>query len=142
VASPRGLFLALDFMPMLRRNFAMALLGLLSTCAIAGEACPMLDHLPAGNPELRCSSYPCPPAYPRAALRAGVDGKVVLLVTVGRSGAVEAVAVATPSQSSTLNDAAIRSAKNTLFPIYRPAGHLGPQCYRARYPIEFNQKSN
>jgi len=142
VASPRGLFLALDFMPMLCRNIAIVLLGLLSTCAIAGESCPMLDHLPAGNPEIRCSSYPCPPTYPRAALRSGLEGKVVLLVTVARSGAAEAVAVATPSQSSTLNDAAIRSVKSALFPIYRPAGHSGPQCYRVRYPIEFNQKSN
>ena len=141
MTSPRGLLLALDFMSMLRRTFAMAVFGLLGTCAIAGESCPMLDHLPIGNPEIRCSSHPCPPTYPRSALRAGLKGKVVLLVTVGRSGTVEAVAVAMPSQSSALNDAAVGSARSTLFPIYRP-GRLGPQCYRVRYPIEFSRKSD
>ena len=55
------------------------------------------------------------PAYPAAARRRGLEGKVVLHVTVGADGAVRAVAVSRSSSHPLLDEAAVVSVWNWRF---------------------------
>jgi protein TonB len=55
------------------------------------------------------------PAYPASAQRRGLEGKVILQVTVGADGAVRAVAVSRGSSYSSLDDAAVAGVWNWRF---------------------------
>lgn len=79
-----------------------------------------------------------PPVYPIAARRRGVEGRVVLRVSVAADGAVEQVAVATSSGYALLDRAAQRAVERWRFVPGRIAGV--PVAASVDVPILFRLK--
>jgi protein TonB len=78
------------------------------------------------------------PAYPEAARRAGVEGTVVLQVTIGSDGRVTSVDVVRGLPLG-LSEAAASAVRRWL---YRPArGRSGPIASRKEVRIEFRLRS-
>lgn len=114
-----------------------ALVGALPLTSRAVEACPLLEQMPEGEPRRDCK-YPCAPLYPRRAYRDGLEGDVVLDVTVAASGKPARVHIDTPSAHDVLNKAALRVTKESVFPRYLPKGKAGGAiCYRILHPVQF-----
>lgn len=67
--------------------------------------------------------------YPRAAIEQGLEGRVVLLLSLGEAGRVTGVAVAASSGHLLLDDAAVRAASR-IGALPLPAG-------QALLPVEF-----
>ncbi|MGP1395090.1 MAG: TonB family protein [Inquilinaceae bacterium] len=63
-----------------------------------------------------------PPAYPSAARRRGLEGRVVLTVTVSAAGAVTNIAVRISSGASILDDAAVEAVRAWSFDPGRTGG--------------------
>lgn len=75
------------------------------------------------------------PDYPRAARRAGWEGRVILRVTVGADGAGAEVAVAVSSGHAVLDEAALAAVRRWRF---QPATRAGrPVAARLDVPIRF-----
>ena len=114
-----------------------ALLGAMPWSCRAADDCPLLEQMPEGEVRRDCK-YPCAPVYPRSAHRDGLEGDVVLDVTVAASGAPARVRIATPSAHGLLNKAALRVTKESVFPRYLPKGKTGgASCYRILHPVQF-----
>ncbi|MDR0477963.1 MAG: energy transducer TonB [Desulfobulbaceae bacterium] len=71
------------------------------------------------------------PAYPPVARRRGLDGKVVLDVTVSADGTVRKVAVSHSSSSSLLDEAAIASVWTWRF----QPGQVGGKAKEMTIPL-------
>lgn len=78
-----------------------------------------------------------PPAYPKAALEAGISGKVVLIVDVATDGSVAGVKVDKPSPDARLDAAAVESARKWRFTPKVENGK--PVASQVRVPVEFSQ---
>ena len=77
-----------------------------------------------------------PPQYPPAALRAGVEGTVILIVDVDANGNVTNVAVERSSRNRDLDRAAMQAARRWRF---NPSVVNGqPAAGRVRVPVDFN----
>ena len=77
-----------------------------------------------------------PPRYPPAALRSGITGTVVLIVSVDANGNVTDVSVERSSRNRDLDRAAIQAARKWRF---NPAMQDGrPAAGLVRIPVEFN----
>ncbi|MGE0608233.1 MAG: TonB family protein [Pirellulales bacterium] len=78
---------------------------------------------------------PAPP-YPADALRAGLQGRVILRVAVNRAGIVDALQVETSSGSASLDSAAAETVRRWRF---RPATRLGrPTATTVLIPVRFS----
>jgi protein TonB len=76
-----------------------------------------------------------PPKYPPAAFRAGIQGEVVLIVSVDASGNVTGVEVEKSSRNRDLDRAAMEAAKKWRF---NPAVVNGQKSAgRVRVPVNF-----
>ena len=105
-------------------------------------ACVRLEAMPSpGTFKRECKSYPCPPAYPAAAIRERLEGSLVVEVTVSRDGLVLDAKVTLPSPYAILNEAALRSVNASRFPIHVPVSSSGPVCYQVSVPMEFTLKA-
>ena len=77
-----------------------------------------------------------PPQYPPAALRAGIEGTVILIVDVDANGNVTNVAVERSSRNRDLDRAAMQAARRWRF---NPSVVNGqPAAGRVRVPVDFN----
>jgi len=75
------------------------------------------------------------PVYPSVARRQGLEGRVVLRVTIDRAGQVSDVAVMQSSGSGALDQAAITAIRQTAFKPYRENGIAKPAA--ADIPFHF-----
>lgn len=75
------------------------------------------------------------PNYPREALAAGIEGRVMLRVTIEADGAVGAARVSTSSGSASLDDAALAAIRSWRFEPARRGGEAVP--YEVIVPIRF-----
>ena len=75
------------------------------------------------------------PVYPSVARRQGLEGRVVLRVTIDRAGQVSDVAVMQSSGSGALDEAAITAIRQTAFKPYRENGMAKPAA--ADVPFHF-----
>ena len=75
------------------------------------------------------------PVYPSVARRQGLEGRVVLRVTIDRAGQVSDVAVMQSSGSGALDQAAITAIRQTAFKPYRENGMAKPAA--ADIPFHF-----
>ena len=76
-----------------------------------------------------------PPSYPEAARQQGVEGRVVIHLTISAEGHVTEAKLHHSSGSTLLDDAALRHARTRRF---APARHDGlPVVSTALYPLEF-----
>ena len=57
------------------------------------------------------------PTYPQAALRAGIQGQVIVAVTIGTSGRMLASSIRSSSGSTLLDDAALEAARESTFRV-------------------------
>ncbi|MDO6563903.1 energy transducer TonB [Amphritea sp. 1_MG-2023] len=78
---------------------------------------------------------PSPPQYPRLARKRGIEGRVMLQVTINRHGAVEALQVAQSSGSELLDRAAQKAVQDWQFVPARQNG-IAVASY-VRVPIDF-----
>jgi protein TonB len=77
-----------------------------------------------------------PPTYPPAAVRAGVEGTVVLVISIDANGNVLNVEVEKSSRNRDLDRAAIAAAKKWRFSPQIENGK--PVASRVRVPVDFN----
>jgi len=102
-----------------------------------GSAAPALDTGLGPGDSALASAFPGNPrpAYPFAARRKGIEGRVVLRVSVLASGGVASVAVERTSGSKLLDRAALDAVRRWRF---SPATRLGqPVVSTVRVPITF-----
>lgn len=123
-------------------SMASALARVLSFLAIVAPlhaiACEVLEEIPhPGSFNRECPHFPCPPAYPQAAIRERLEGDVVLSVHVAADGAVLEAKVVSSSAHSVLDEAAVRYVRASHFPVYTPTGSSASACYVVRVPIAF-----
>ena len=117
--------------------FAGVMLGAMPPISAAADDCPLLQEMPAGEVRRICN-YPCAPTYPPKAHRDGIEGEVILEVTVSASGSPSRVAIAVRSEHGELNKAAVRLTKESVFPRYKSGSKLGTaSCYRILHPVKF-----
>ena len=88
--------------------------------AAGGHAATRPDARAVASATMTATIQPKPinqprPVYPAAAQRRGLEGKVILQVTVGADGAVRAVAISHSSSHSSLDEAAIASVWDWRF---------------------------
>ena len=77
-----------------------------------------------------------PPRYPPAALRSGITGTVILIISVDAQGNVTDVEVERSSRNRDLDRAAIQAARKWRF---NPAQVDGVNSAgRVRVPVDFN----
>ena len=77
-----------------------------------------------------------PPRYPPAAMRAGIEGTVILIVDVDAQGNVTNVSVEKSSRNRDLDRAAMDAARKWRF---NPSVKNGqPAAGRVRVPVDFN----
>ncbi|HIY72118.1 MAG TPA: energy transducer TonB, partial [Candidatus Luteimonas excrementigallinarum] len=77
-----------------------------------------------------------PPRYPPAALRSGITGTVILIISVDAQGNVTDVEVERSSRNRDLDRAAIQAARKWRF---NPAQVDGvASAGRVRVPVDFN----
>lgn len=67
--------------------------------------------------------------YPREAIRQGLEGRVVLLLTLGGAGRVERIEVASSSGHALLDDAAVKAAARI--------GRVSAERRQVLLPVEF-----
>lgn len=77
-----------------------------------------------------------PPRYPPAALRSGITGTVILVVSVDANGNVTDVSVERSSRNRDLDRAAIQAARNWRFNPAMVDGRASAGLVRV--PVEFN----
>ena len=77
-----------------------------------------------------------PPQYPPAALRAGIEGTVILIVDVDANGNVTNVSVEKSSRNRDLDRAAMQAARKWRFNPSMVNGQ--PAAGRVRVPVDFN----
>ena len=78
-----------------------------------------------------------PPFYPTEAVRRGIEGKLVLKLTISASGAVSRVEVAESSGYRMLDDAAVAAVREWKFIPAQRGGQ--PVSWTARQPIRFRR---
>ncbi|MCD9029008.1 energy transducer TonB [Luteimonas sp. BDR2-5] len=104
----------------------------------AGAGCPARDSSPSAHADAAIdvsSRNMHPPSYPPAAYRAGIEGRVVLMMLVDDDGQPAAILVDTSSGHELLDQAAIRAARNWRF--HRNVDPARPGVALARVPVEF-----
>jgi protein TonB len=77
-----------------------------------------------------------PPQYPPSALRAGIEGTVILVVDVDANGNVTGVSVEKSSRNRDLDRAAMQAARRWKFSPSIVNGQ--PAAGRVRVPVDFN----
>ena len=77
-----------------------------------------------------------PPKYPPAAMRAGIEGTVILIIDVDANGNVTNVSVETSSRNRDLDRAAMQAARGWRFNAATANGKPAPG--RVRVPVDFN----
>lgn len=75
------------------------------------------------------------PAYPRAAILAGIEGELDLMMLVNTKGRVERLYVVNPNRYPLLEEAALQAFEETVFKPYVKDGRRSP--FWIRVPIEF-----
>jgi len=98
---------------------------------------PTLSSAPGADPvsiEPRFLKYE-PPAYPRLALRAGVEGEVTLEVHIDAKGTPDQVTVVRSSGTKSLDDAAVAAAYQCQYVAARDA--LTKVAHTVRYTVAF-----
>lgn len=78
-----------------------------------------------------------PPVYPDEAVRRGIEGKLVLKLTISASGTVSRVEVAESSGYRMLDDAAIAAVREWKFVPAHRGGQ--PVLWTARQPVRFRR---
>jgi TonB family protein len=78
-----------------------------------------------------------PPVYPEEAVRRGIEGKLVLRLTISASGTVSRVEVAESSGYRMLDDAAVAAVREWKFIPAQRGGQ--PVSWTARQPIRFRR---
>ncbi|MDF1712420.1 MAG: energy transducer TonB [Akkermansiaceae bacterium] len=79
------------------------------------------------------------PAYPGSARRAGIEGKVMVLVTVSTSGRVSGALISSSSGNASLDAAALKAARRYRF---TPAKNGVGQAVATQVKIPFNFRLN
>ncbi|HET9343399.1 MAG TPA: energy transducer TonB [Candidatus Eremiobacteraceae bacterium] len=78
------------------------------------------------------------PTYPQAALKAGIQGQVIVAITVGWNGRLLASSVRSSSGSTLLNDAALGAARESTFRPPTLNGIPIQRSYIILYTFELN----
>lgn len=82
--------------------------------------------------------YRVPPVYPTRAQRAGIEGQVVVELTIGPDGAVTEARVVEASPPQVFDEAALKAARKWRFEPKRADG--APVSWMARQTISFKMK--
>lgn len=98
-------------------------------CSIALVACSSLQSGAAIK-----SAYP-PPVYPKKSIKAGEEGKVLVLVSVGETGEAIEVRLLETSGHSALDDSAIMAVRQWKFSPAQKEGR--PVHSWLRVPVAF-----
>ena len=109
-----------------------------------GSISASVSNGPASAPTLDSEPKPMgqnnpKPTYPLLAFKMKIQGKVILMVDVSESGAVNKVAVAVSSGNDSLDQSALEAVKNWKFTPARKNGVIVSQVVRV--PITFSLKN-
>jgi protein TonB len=102
---------------------------------------PSIAQTPAGPiaPREGTFKYKAPLDYPEIAIQQGIEGTVVVLVTIGPDGTLISATIAESSGDASLDEAALNAARASLYTPYLANGVPMEQQYKIVYDFRINQ---
>jgi protein TonB len=83
--------------------------------------------------------YKAPPEYPPIAMQQNIEGTVVVLVTIGPDGTLLSATIDVSSGNASLDEAALKAARASLYTPYLVNGVPTEQKYKIVYDFQLNQ---
>jgi protein TonB len=83
--------------------------------------------------------YKAPLEYPEIAIQQNIEGTVIVLVTIGPDGTLVSATIAVSSGNASLDEAALKAARASLYTPYLANGVPTEQQYKIVYDFRLNQ---
>jgi protein TonB len=83
--------------------------------------------------------YKAPLEYPSIALEQNIEGTVIVLVTIGPDGTLLSATIDVSSGNASLDEAALKAARASLYTPYLANGVPAAQQYKIVYDFQLNQ---
>ena len=126
-------------------TFGIAVLLLLFTIsATAAEDCPLLETPAGWSPAKwfwKCGDRRCEPPYPETAKNNGLEGRVLMLVTIQSDGVALFGEVLESSGHEVLDSGALKHVMRIRYPIQVDSATGRAICHKVKVPMAFTLPS-
>ena len=118
----------------------VVILGFAATSAVSAENCRLLETPVGWNPPKwfwKCGELPCLLPYPESAKSAGLEGKVLMMVTIQSDGAPLSGEILESSGHEVLDNGALKHVMRIRYPVQLDAVTGKAICHRVKVPMSF-----